>query len=141
MRADDRLRDVESKPPALTVGRARLVRLVEAVKQQRKLFGWNRLAGISDTEPCLLPVLLQNQPQISAHGAELDGVIEQVIHNLRDRVPVGLCPDRLFWQVDAYLQATRVDFLLKRNKNVTHHIAEVKARLARFVDSLCLQTA
>ena len=90
----------------------------------------DRLAGVADAQARLLSVLLQNQPQISAHGAKLDGVIEQVIHDLRDRVPVGLCPDRLFWQVDAYLQATRVDFLLKRNKNVTHHIAEVKARLA-----------
>ena len=114
---------------------------MEAVKQQRKLFGRDRLAGVADAQARLLSVLLQNQPQISAHGAKLDGVIEQVIHDLRDRVPVGLCPDRLFWQVDAYLQATRVDLLLKRNKNVTHHIAEVKARLARFVDALRLQTA
>ena len=100
VRADDRLRDVKSKPPTLAVGRARLVRLVEAVKQQRQLLGWDRLAGVADAQARLLSVLLQNQPQISAKGAKIDGVIEQVIQDLRDRIPVGICSDWLLWQVE-----------------------------------------
>ena len=113
MRADNCFGDVKSESPALAVGRTCLVRLVEAVEQQRKLLRRYGLTGIADAKARLLPVLLEHQSEAAAHGAELDGVIQQVIDHLRDGVAVRLRPDRFFRQIDADLQRAGVDLLLK----------------------------
>ena len=98
---------------------------MEAVKEQRQLLRRDRLAGVADAQARLLSVLLQNQPQISAHGAKLDGVIEQVVDDLCDAVALGLDPAGPVGQLDVDVQALAVDLLL------SEHMAELSSPVSK----------
>ena len=66
--------------------------------------------------------------KLAALRAELDGVVEQVVDDLRDAVALGLDPDGPVGQLDVDVQALAVDLLLERDDHVAHQLAEVEPR-------------
>ena len=127
MCADNCFGDVKSESPALAVGRTCLVRLVEAVEQQRKLLRRYGLTGIADAKARLLPVLLEHQSEAAAHGAELDGVIQQVDTPL----DLYMKPKNLF--VAGFIGSPQMNFIdarvTKNGNNVDLVFGEYSVRL------------
>ena len=137
--ADDGLCDIQPEAPALAVCRAALIRLVEAVEQQRQLLRVDGRAGVLHRDMRLRAVGIQPQRQLSALRAELDGVVHQIVDDLRDRIALRSCPERPIRQIHIDLKLLGVDLLLERNEHVTQHVAEVEADLARLVHALRLK--
>ena len=102
---------------------------MEAVEQQRQFVFVNGRAGIFDGHARLAAIQLQPQGKSAAVGAEFNGVVDQIINDLRDAVALRPCPDRLARQIDTHIEMLVVDFLLEGNQHITQFLAEIEARL------------
>ena len=112
---------------------------MEAIEQQRQLLRVDGRAGVLHRDMRLRAVGIQPQRQLSALRAELDGVVHQIVDDLRDRIALRSCPKRPIRQIHIDLKLLGVDLLLERNEHVTQHVAEVEADLARLVHALRLK--
>ena len=135
----DGLDDVQAETDAVAVGRAALVRLMEAVEDERQFLRRNGRAGIADRGDGLIPAALHADGERAAVIDELHGIVDKVIEHLRYGVRHGPHSHAELRHIYIDIQVLAVDALLKAQKRLPRRLADVEVRQLIGRDALILQ--
>ena len=129
MAAHDGFDNVQTQTPAVPVLGAGFVQLVEPVEYQRQLVRGNGLAVVGDGDVGLAAALFDAQPQIAPVGAELYGVVDEIVDDLGDVVRVRHGVHRMLRHIHVDVQVLVVDLLFEGDQHLPGAFLQVKVHL------------
>ena len=140
MGRDDGLDNIQAQTHAVAVAGTALVRLVEAVEDQRQLLGGDGAAGIADGDDGAVAPGDDMNRQGAALIHEFHRVVHQIVENLSHRVAHGVDIEAQLRHVDVHVEVFPVDALLKAQKGLARCLTDVKIRHLIRGDALIPQT-
>ena len=102
---------------------------MEPVEYQRQLVRRDGLAVVGDGDVSLVAALFDAQPQIAPVGAELHGVVDEIVNDLRDVVRVRHGVHRVLRHIHVDVQVLVVDLLLEGDEHLPGAFLQVKVHL------------
>ena len=129
MAAYDRLHNVQTQSPAVPVLGAGFVQLVEPVEYQRQLVRRDGLAVVGDGDVSLAAALFDAQPQIAPVGAELYGVVDEIVDDLGDVVRIRHGVHRMLRHIHVDVQVLVIDLLLEGDEHLPGAFLKVEVHL------------